>query len=202
MNPFKAMIHGGASPQEMADWLDGLTHPVRQRSIESLDPDDQRVLWSAVEGAWPMGLDHFVPEGHGPLEEVIHWGKNTLPAFKTFQKRFCRPTRGPDHGDVLWGYNENPANPALVLGVVGPGYFVARLGEEEDTPVWVDYHLTPPAKPDHWPPIKPSGNRFGFFVYHKTIDKMRKVSEHVSIGAAFKYGNVPLGAYFMLCRED
>jgi hypothetical protein len=30
---------------------------------------------------------------------------------------------------------------------------------------------------------------------------MRKVSDHVTIGAAFKWGR-PVGSWFVLCRDD
>ena len=198
MNPLSDMIHRGAGQETMAAYLDSLTHASRRRLIESLVRRDMAPLFDAVRGAAPMGLSHFVPKGTEPLDEVIHWGKNSLPAFTRFQKRFCLPANA-SHGEVLWGYNENSD---LVANAVGPGYFIARPGEEQDTPVWIDYHLLPPSRPDHWPPILKNSSRLGLFVYHKTIDKMRKVSEHVSIGAAFKHGNKPLGAYFMLCRED
>jgi hypothetical protein len=38
------------------------------------------------------------------------------------------------------------------------------------------------------------------FVYNNTRDFMRRVSQHVSIGTAYK-GDKALGAWFVLCRE-
>jgi hypothetical protein len=38
-------------------------------------------------------------------------------------------------------------------------------------------------------------------VYQGTRDFMRRVSTHVSVGAAFK-GESQMGAYFTLCRQD
>jgi hypothetical protein len=39
------------------------------------------------------------------------------------------------------------------------------------------------------------------FVYHRTRDFMRRVSRHVTIGAAYK-GESPLDHYFVLVREQ
>ncbi len=199
MNPLVHMIDTGASPQDMADYLDSLRHKERLRITMELPPRAQARLFAKVQDAFELDLNHFVPEDTEDLTEVIHWGRNTLPAFRRFQKRFCRPTaaqRGDNTDPHLWGYN---ANPPLVLGAVGPGYFVARHGAD-DTPVWIDYLLTPPDKVPHWPAIKPKTYRLSRFVYHGTIDRMRKVSEHVSIGAAFR-GTKAIGAHFVLCRE-
>ena len=38
-------------------------------------------------------------------------------------------------------------------------------------------------------------------MYHHTRDYMRRVSSHVTVGAAYK-GETSLDHYFMLCRED
>lgn len=197
MNPLQVMIHDQVSPQELADYLDSLSHPSRLRLVTELKLRDQSKLYELVEGAFSLNLHHFVPEDTAPLQEVIHWGKNGLPAFTRFQKRFCRPRAEDQAGEVLWGYNHTPG---LVNTAVGPGYFVARDGQP-DTPVWIDYFLTPPHKPGHWPPIKPKTYRLSRFVYHQTIDRMRKVSHHVSVGAAYRKESA-LGAYFVLCRED
>ncbi len=195
MNPLTEMIHGGATTADIAAYLDSLSGASRRRLIESLRRRDMAALFDRVEGA-PLGLDHFVPASARPLDEVIHYGKNSLPAFTTFQKRFCKPPAA--HQGVLWGYNHNPE---IVQRPLGPGYFVARPGEVADTPVWIDYHLIPPDKPAAWPTIHPNSYRLSRVVYHKTIDRMRKVSEHVSIGSAFKKDK-PIGAWFMLCRDE
>ncbi len=124
---------------------------------------------------------------------MIHWGKNSLPAFQRFQKRFCRPEAGAQE---LWGYNEQ-----TMRHVTGPGYFVTHASDRPDTQVWINYTRLPEGKAPGWPQIRPNSARLGRFVYHGTVDRMRKVSDHVSIGAAFKKER-PMGAYFMLCRQD
>ena len=56
-----------------------------------------------------------------------------------------------------------------------------------------------------WPApaiIKPNSSGLQVLVYHKTRDYMRRVSSHVSIGAAYKgESDKEMGAYFVLCRD-
>ena len=67
--------------------------------------------------------------------------------------------------------------------------------------VVVDYFEVPAeAVVDGWPRVVPNGRGLQRFVYHQTRDFLRAVSEHVSIGAAFKR-NRPLDHYFVLCRR-
>ena len=49
--------------------------------------------------------------------------------------------------------------------------------------------------------MRPNSEGLQRFIYMGTRDFMRRVSEHVSIGAAYK-GEKPLDHYFTLCRED
>jgi hypothetical protein len=53
---------------------------------------------------------------------------------------------------------------------------------------------------DGWPAVLRNDQRLQRFVYHQTRDFMRRVSEHVSIGAAFKRER-PLDHYFVLVRS-
>jgi hypothetical protein len=185
----------------IAAHLDALTHEQRLEAVYSLRKKGQKALFEKAAAAPPITLEHFVPRDREPLEEVIHFGKNTLPAFKLFQKRFCRPDGA--ELDKLYGYNEG-----LTRGLIGPGYFVAHptAGHE---PVWqergaivVNYFEVPDDQVvDGWPKIKPNTSGLQVFVYNKTRDFMRKVSEHVSIGAAFRVEKA-LDAYFILCRQD
>lgn len=181
-----------ARPEYIAEYMDRVGNTRRIAEVTALDRRHMVRLWEMVEGAHPMGLDHFVDDDRAPMDEVIHWGKNSLPAFRRFQKRFVRPM---EHSDELWGYNEQTMRP-----FTGPGYFVTHVSDQRDTPVWINYTMLPPGKAPTWPAIRPNTARLGRFVYNGTVDRMRKVSDHVSIGAAFKQDKA-LGAYFMLCRD-
>jgi hypothetical protein len=184
------------------DYLDGLDGDTRWREVSSLSRARQRMLYEKAAHARPIDLAFFVGDA-GVREEVIHDGVNTLPLpapLRRFQKRFCRPEPN-GHGPRLFGYNEGPTRK-----VVGPGFFVA-VGTEERPhwsargPVVVDYFQVPdgPVAPG-WPEVVPNDWRLQRFVYNGTRDFMRRVSAHVSIGAAFK-GERPLDHYFVLCRQ-
>jgi hypothetical protein len=188
---------------EIASWLDGLDHKARLDAAFALDRAGQRALFERASHA-SIDLDHFVPTRVGPAREVIHHGRNTLPlpaSQKLFQKRFARP-HADDGVDGLYGYNEAPTR-----GLIGPGYFVAvpTAGNAEWEPrgaIVVDYFQVPAGGvPESWPKVVPNSQGLQMFVYNKTRDFMRKVSEHVSIGAAYKKEKA-LGHFFILVRED
>jgi len=139
----------------LADYLDHLDPATRLREVRSLTMREQVKLFEAAASGHPISLAHFVPAGTPPLREVIHYGRNSLPANHFFQKRFCLADAG---GDELWGYNEH-----RLRWLTGPGYFVLRdVGQPE---LAIDYTALPPRKPDAWPPILPNSARLGRYVY-------------------------------------
>jgi hypothetical protein len=74
--------------------------------------------------------------------------------------------------------------------------------EGEPGEVVFDYARLPPAKPDTWPAIRSNDAMRGRFVYGGGMhDVVRGVSDHVSIGRAFRRGK-PLANWFVLCRID
>jgi hypothetical protein len=180
----------------LATVLDELGHLGRVDTIHGWDRDTMARLYEAAQGFRKVTLDDYVPPSAAPLAEVIHHGKNSLPAFTHFQKRFCKPPEDKAHVDgkaVLFGYNHQAMTP-----FTGPGYYVSYVEGDE---VFIDYTKIPPAKPDTWPPIAPNEARLGRFVYAGMIDIMRGISSHVSIGRAKKKGEM-MDAWFVLCRQD
>jgi hypothetical protein len=176
----------------IAAYLDSLTHAGRMAEITKLSgPRLQRRLWAAAGDAPVATLADMVPADSAPLREVIFHGKNSLPAFTLFQKRFCRPARGADE---LWGYNHQ-----ALAWLTGPGYFVVH--EDRKRGAAIDYREVPPERPPSWPDVKTNDRGFSRFVYKDMVDYMRRVSQHVFIGAATRNG-VELGNYFILCRES
>jgi hypothetical protein len=183
--------------------LDALDADARWREVGALDRDRQRALYDKAAHARAIDFAHFVGEA-APRTEVIHEGLNTLPlppALRRFQKRFCRPDTGGD--DRLFGYNEGPTRK-----LVGPGYFVAI--PTTGRPQWsargaivVDYFQVPDGGEvvSTWPRVVDNHWRLQRFVYQGTRDFMRRVSKHVSVGAAFK-GEKPLDHYFVLVRAS
>lgn len=182
-------------PHEIAGFLDALPSPERIAAVRSLGRTEQRRLYRAVEGFLPLRLADLVPPGSADLETVRHFGRNTLPAFTLFEKRFCRP-RGADarKPGELWGFNFQTLSFAT-----GPGYFVAR--EDPSRPeVWVDYTTVPSGHPEGWPAVRRNEVGLSRFVYGHMIDTLRRVSEHVTIGSAARKGR-DLGSWFVLARQ-
>lgn len=174
----------------IADLLDGLTHADRVDAIRTLGGTRlQGRLWAAAAAAPRVTLGDLVPADATPLREVIFEGKNSLPAFTIFQKRFCRPAGG---GDTLWGYNQ-----ADLGWLIGPGYFVVH---DDPQGAAIDYREVPPRGCDGWPAVKPNSAGLSRFVYDKMVDYMRRVSRDVFIGSATKHGR-EIGSYFILARK-
>ena len=187
-------------------YLDGLDAKPRWLEVKQLDRDHQRTLYEKAAHARAIDIGHFVGAA-APREEVIHDGVNTLPlptSWQRFQKRFCRPDGDNGNGHItarLFGYNEGPSR-----NLIGPGFFVALA--TADRPQWsarggvvVDYYQVPDgAVAEGWPHVVANDWRLQRFVYFQTRDFMRRVSRHVSIGAAFKRER-PLDHYFVLCRK-
>lgn len=173
--------------------LDEIGHFARVWSVNQWTRADMARVWEAAKGFRPVNLDDFVPPSTPPLIQVIHEGKNSLPAFTVFQKRFCRPA-DPHAADCLVGYNHQAFSP-----VTGPGYYVAHPSAEAGE-VEIDHTMVPKEKPDDWPTIIGNDARLGRFVYQGLVDVVRGISSHVTIGRV-KKGNW-LDSWFVLVRED
>jgi hypothetical protein len=180
----------------IAALLDGLDHPTRVEVTRSLDRGEQRRLYGAVDGFLPLHLCDLVPPHVADFTPVRHHGKNTLPAFTHFEKRFCRPHGAdPAKPDALYGFNFQSLSP-----LTGPGYFVAVAAEGRPE-VLVDYNRLPDGHPEGWPEIRSNERGLSRFVYGFMIDTLRRVSEHVTIGSAARRGR-DIGSWFILTRED
>ncbi|MGE4650389.1 MAG: hypothetical protein AAEJ53_05835 [Myxococcota bacterium] len=182
-------------PAAVRERLDGFGHDARLELTRALGPREQRRLYEAVAGFETLALADLVPPHVGDMHEVRHFGRNTLPAFTHFEKRFCRPAgASAERPERLYGYNH-----AAVRPLVGPGYFVARASEPAGE-VLVDYNQLPSAAPEGWPGIRRNEVGVSRFVYGFMVDSLRRVSEHVSIGSAARHGR-EMGSWFVLCRE-
>jgi hypothetical protein len=179
------------APATVAGALDGLGEPERIDAVAHLRRKEMAALYEAAASNPPLQLGDFVPAGVSARIEVIHEGKNSLPLFTRFQKRFCRATKP----DELWGYNEQVNRP-----FTGPGYFVAH---HDGGQLVIDYRVLPQASPEDlpagWPRIIPNSARLSYFIYNGTVDVMRRVSDRVSIGRAQRNGK-PMDNWFALVR--
>lgn len=189
-------------PAEIANLLDAWSHDERVAAVRALGRSEQRTLYKGVDGFAEVHLRDLVPPSTGDRVSVRHIGRNTLPAFTLFEKRFARPAGADaEKPDALYGYNFQPT--PLLGSITGPGYFLA-VEDPNRAEVWVDYNRVPPADaaalPAGWPAVKRNEVGLGRFVYGFMIDTLRRVSEHVTIGSAARRGK-DMGSWFVLCRE-
>lgn len=200
--PLKTLIHGSdASIETIAAHLDALDHDERMSQLADTTRADQRRLWALSDASRPLTLEDFVPASTAARTAVAHHGRNTLPLprkHRFFRKPMALPGDGSER---TFGYNDSPSQ-----GLIGPGYFVlqptAGNAEWEKRGAWVvNYNTFPDGDvPDGWPRVRPNSEGLQRFVFLGTMDFMRRVSEHVTIGAAYK-AEKPLDHYFTLCRE-
>jgi hypothetical protein len=189
-----SLIETHADLPRLSKDLDEIGHAARVWSVRRWTRDDMRILFDAAKGFRPVTLDHFVPASTPALVEVVHDGKNSLPAHTLFDKRFCRP-KAAAGGERLFGYNHHSLS-----AFSGPGFFVVRPSMDPGE-VLIDYTIVPDAAPPGWPRIVASDAGFGRFVYGGTIDVMRGLSAQVSIGRATSQGR-PVDRWFVLVRDD
>jgi len=183
-------LHEKKNIEALSNLLDGIGHEQRVVVIRAMKRKDQKAMWELARDYRAITIDDIVLTPK-PLIQVRHIGKNTLPVFTHFEKRFCRSSQKPNQ---LIGYNWGVTQP-----LVGPGYFVA-YNNEKTKEVDIDYRMIPDEKPLDWPEIKGNNSGIGKLVFGNMVDSLRKVSEHVSIGSAVRNGK-PLGSWFVLCRE-
>lgn len=184
---------------EIAAHLEGLDFETRLSEVLALGKGPQRKLFALAADGGALSLNDFVPEEASPGIEVIHEGRNTLPFFRRFQKRMCRPQDGSAR---LFGYNEG-----FTRKFIGPGYFVLHTTEgheaawQERGPQVVNYFEVPDGPVvDGWPEVVPNEKGLQKFVYRGTRDFMRRVSSDVTIGEAFR-GDKSLNSFFVLVRR-
>ena len=195
--PLDEYFRGGVDLPGLARFLDGLGDAARTAATVSMTPRQQARLYEAAQGFRALTLEHFVPKGVAPLTQVRHAGKNSIPVVSRFEKRFCLPAPGSER---LWGYNQNPRS---IQFATGPGYFVCYAIDAGQ--VLIDYCQVPsdkpPGRPDGWPDVRPNSAGLSRFIYNRTQDTMRGVSNHVSIGRAARDGKL-MDNWFVLCRRD
>lgn len=203
----------GAPMARISTLLDEATPAARKDALFELSRSEQRALYERAAASPVLTLDDLVPPSTPALTPVVHHGKNSLPAFRRFEKHMCRPAEngGGDDGSArLFGFNEGATR-----AVIGPGYFVATssssappTGRSDALPSWpgrggvvVDYFQVPDASvPASWPVVVDNSRGLQRFVFAGMRDYLRRVSTHASIGAAFK-GEAPFHSWFILCRE-
>jgi hypothetical protein len=179
---------------EIGQALDAMDEETRVKTVTALGRKQLAALYEAAATNPPLRLTDMVPANVPPMTQVVHEGKNSLGVFTRFQKRFCRPPG--DNPTELWGYNEQS-----MRTFTGPGYFVFHQVESGE--LAVDYRGVPPAagKLPEWPAMLPNSARLSRFIYNGTVDILRRVSQHVTIGRAYRKSG-PMNAWFALVRRN
>ena len=131
----------------------------------------------------PASIDELVG---APEAVVIHEGKNSLPFFCEFQKRFVRRADGS-----VQGYNHNSG---LVAAFAGPGHYTARQHDAHE--VWIDYTRLPADAPAAFPALIDNDGGTRRLLFGGMVDRLRKVGETFTIGLAPRHGP-PMSAWFM-----
>lgn len=179
----------------VAERVDAWPCGVRAEAVRGLSRRAQALLYEKVRGFASVKLAELVPADRGELETVRHLGRNTLPAFTHFEKRFCRlPGTSRTEPGGLAGWNFHPLS-----GLIGPGYFLA-IEDASQGEVLIDYRRLPSVRPADWPAIRSNESGAARFVYGFMVDTLRRVARDVTIGSAARHGR-DLGSHFVLARE-
>lgn len=184
----RGLVDRGAGFQDISTHLDALPAADRIAEVRQMGHRQQVKLWALAKGKGSLDLSTFVDAVE---RTVIYEGKNSLPMFTRFQKRFWRPSQG----DVV-GYNHN--GPFLSF-LTGPGYFLTFPASDGE--LVFDYTRAATLRPPEWPEIKPNQGLIAGNVYGGMLDYIRFVAKGTIIGAAFR-GGKSRDAYFMLTRAD
>jgi hypothetical protein len=184
--PLTKLLAGGARYPEISAHLDALSPAERLEQVLAVTGSAVGKLYDAVADAPPISVAEFCPPELTEGKTLIYEGRNSLPSFSRFQKRFQR------RGSEVVGYNHQ-----AMSFVTGPGYFVTVDGDDFRRELLFDYTQEPPFFPEGWPAYKPNGHLFSRLVYFNMKDYCRRVARGVIVGTAFKKG-VAQGAFFTL----
>jgi hypothetical protein len=178
-----------AARDRIAAHLDALGATERLAQVLAVTGSNVGALYELVGGGEPLTMLDLVPEGE--TGTVILEGRNSLPAFSRFQKRFQRS------GERIVGYNHQPMSV-----VTGPGYFTVQPptpGEAHPDELYFDYTTEPTIAPPGWPALKANASGLSRLVYMDMKDFCRRVARGVLVGKAYKNG-VAQNAFFTLTR--
>ncbi len=188
---FVQAVRSRAPASELEAMLDALDLRQRVSVVTSVRGALLAQLFEIAADGAPLRSADIVPDSIPAGATVTFEGRNSLPAFSRFQKRFTRTADG-----LSFGYNHQPLRAAGM--VTGPGYFrVLEAGEDRASELLFDYTRPPPFEPQGWPRYRPNHVGASRFVFMDLHDYVRRVARGVVIGAAFRHGKNQ-NAYFSL----
>jgi hypothetical protein len=179
----------GVNSASLSAYLDSLDEAARVREVRTLGGSLQKKLWNACADAPAVTLDEFVPASLGEGQMIVYSGKNSLPVFSLFEKRFAR------FGGAVIGYNHGPTE-----GLIGPGFFTVTQGTGEHArELLFNYDEVPAKAPEGWPMPRSNMRGVSRLVFGKLHDYVRRVATGVVIGIGTRQGK-PMNAFFVLAR--
>jgi hypothetical protein len=190
------LLRSRAPREAITGFLDSL--PARERVEEALSLRNKEVgqLYQAVVGGPASTIEDFLPGDVPDDTTIIFEGRNSLPAFSRFQKRFARLDSSDAGGQVV-GYNHQ-----TMAFATGPGFFVVKAGSltaDVANEAYFDYTDAPESVPTGWPDFKPNDRGLSNLVYRGMKDYMRKAATNVFVGEAYKGGRSQR-QFFILTR--
>ena len=177
--------------KKLATTLNEGDHAARMEWLSGLGKADMVKLFELAEDN--LSPQYFVDEDKNQLTEKIHYGKNSLPMFNNFQKRFAYLDENSQK--QILGYNHQS-----MAWITGPGYFNVLSSKEGLSSCVIDYNHIPEKTCSNWPEIEDNNGFPKSLVYGGMQDYMKKISENVSIGRAVIKGKITSN-YFILIKE-
>jgi hypothetical protein len=182
-----SMLTRGAGQGDISSFLDGLAAAERLEQVLAVTGSAVGKLYDAVKGGPPTTVAESFSPALTEGKTLILEGRNSLPTFSRFQKRFSRK------GSEVVGYNHQ-----TMSFVTGPGFFVATDADStHPDELLFDYTLVPSFFPPGWPAYKPNDHLLSKLVYAGMKDYCRHVARGVLVGAAYRNGK-PEKAFFTL----
>lgn len=180
-----------ATLSTLAAELDALSPEGRAAAIGAMGRRAQARLYEACrERGDGAGLEFLVPPDLPAGATAVFLGKNSLPLFSRFQKRFARREGEPG---VLVGYNHQ-----ALAWLTGPGHFQVRLSGGT---LLFDYTWACDRAPAGWPAPAPNDRGLSRWVFMNMHDVCWPIGLHTLIGAAFDGPTgKPKGQTFLLTR--
>lgn len=196
-NPLKTLLDSKPSPTALRAWAAQQNPEALTKAVIGLRGASVRTLFESLDDQVPARVEDFAPSK--PHATVIYEGRNSMPLFSRFQKRFAfrvaTSTTGPRE---LIGYNHHTWS-----ALTGPGCYIVR-GPSADEPFpqcsFFDYRVSNLAPtPAGWPAFQPNDRGFSQLVYGGMVDYVRALSPLAVAGIAYVKGK-PQGAHFVLVR--
>lgn len=178
----REMVERGAPALDVSAFLDDLSPDRRIDQVLQVRGSLIRRMYDLAGGGAGLTLDDMVPSSTPAGATVTYEGRNSLPVFSRFQKRFTRTADG-----LVFGYNHQPT-PAVGT-VTGPGYFaVSPADDQHPGELLFDYTKPPPFEPAGWPAWRRNESGLSRLVFMNLNDYVRAVARGVVVGVAYKLG--------------